>query len=99
MESREHGGPLVARSALMGVLVSGLTTITGFGTLLLAQHRGIYGLGLLLTLGSVTSLIAALIVLPVLLQILERRRRRPPADPSRPSRGEPAEPALERGRP
>jgi hopanoid biosynthesis associated RND transporter like protein HpnN len=69
VEGREHGGALVARSTLMGVLVSGLTTITGFGTLMMADHRGIYGLGLLLTLGSVTSLIAALVVLPVLLRL------------------------------
>jgi hopanoid biosynthesis associated RND transporter like protein HpnN len=69
IEGREHGGALVARSTIMGVLVSGLTTITGFGTLLMAHHQGIYGLGLLLTLGSVTSLIAALVVLPVLLRL------------------------------
>ena len=69
MEGREHGGALVARSTIMGVFVSGLTTLTGFGTLLMAHHRGIYGLGLLLTLGSVTSLIAALVVLPVLLRL------------------------------
>jgi uncharacterized protein len=72
IEGREHGGALVARSTLMGVLVSGLTTITGFGTLMMAHHRGIYGLGLLLTLGSVTSLIAALVVLPVLLRLWHR---------------------------
>ena len=98
MEGREHGGPLVARSAIMGVLVSGLTTITGFGTLLLAHHRGIYGLGLLLTLGSVTSLIAALIVLPVLLRTLERGLRSPAASSPQVG-GAPAEPALERGQP
>jgi uncharacterized protein len=72
MEGRQHGGALVARSTLMGVLVSGLTTITGFGTLMMAHHQGIYGLGLLLTLGSTASLIAALIVLPVLLRLLYR---------------------------
>jgi uncharacterized protein len=82
MEGREHGGVLVARSTLMGVLVSGLTTITGFGTLLMAHHQGIYGLGLLLTLGSVTSLIAALIVLPVLLRLWHPAptARRPPEE-------------------
>jgi uncharacterized protein len=69
MEGRQHGGALVARSTIMGVLVSGLTTITGFGTLMMARHQGIYGLGLLLTLGSAASLIAALIVLPVLLRL------------------------------
>jgi hypothetical protein len=34
---------------------------------MVADHRGIFGLGLLLTLGTATSLVAALIVLPVLL--------------------------------
>ena len=71
IEGREHGGPLVARSTVMGVLVAGLTTIVGFGSLLLAHHRGIYGLGLLLTLGTAASLIASLIVLPVLLRFWE----------------------------
>jgi hopanoid biosynthesis associated RND transporter like protein HpnN len=86
LEGRQHGGVLVARSTLMGVLVSGLTTITGFGTLMMARHQGIYGLGLLLTLGSTASLVAALVVLPVLLRTL----------PSPRPRAAPAEPALER---
>src|SRR5213080_2403599 len=78
MEGRDHGGPLVARSTVMGVLVSGLTTIVGFGSLMIADHRGIFGLGLLLTLGSATSLVAALVVLPVLLRLLHRAPAAPP---------------------
>jgi len=69
MEDRDHGGPLIARSTIMAVLVNGLTTIVGFGSLMIADHRGIFGLGLLLTIGMVTSLIAALVVLPVLLRL------------------------------
>ena len=68
IEGREHGGPLIARSTIMAVLVNGLTTIVGFGSLMLAHHRGIFGLGLLLTLGAVASVVAALIVLPVVLR-------------------------------
>jgi uncharacterized protein len=84
MEDREHGGgPLVARSTVMAVLVNGLTTIVGFGSLMLAQHQGIFGLGLLLTLGAAVSLIAALVVLPVLLRMLAGR----PAAPRRPRLG------------
>src|SRR5439155_1683261 len=56
MEGRDHGGPLIARSTMMAVLVSGLTTIVGFGSLMIADHRGIFGMGLLLTLGTATSL-------------------------------------------
>jgi hopanoid biosynthesis associated RND transporter like protein HpnN len=68
MEGRDHGGAILARSTTAAVLVNGLTTIIGFGSLMLAAHRGIHGLGLLLTLGAASNLIAALVVLPVLLQ-------------------------------
>ncbi len=78
MEAHDHGGPLVARSTVMGVLVAGLTTIVGFGSLMIADHRGIFGLGLLLTLGSATSLVAALVVMPVLLGLLYRTPAAPP---------------------
>jgi predicted RND superfamily exporter protein len=74
MEGRDHGGPLIARSTIMAVLVSGLTTIVGFGGLMMADHRGIFGLGLLLTLGSTMILIAALVVLPVLLRMVQQMR-------------------------
>jgi uncharacterized protein len=70
MEDREHGGgPLIARSTMMAVFINGLTTVVGYGSLMLAAHRGIYGLGLLLTLGTTASLVAALVVLPVLLRL------------------------------
>jgi len=72
LESREHGGPRLARSTVMGVLFNGLTTIAGFGSLLIAQHRGVWSLGLLLVIGSTTTLIASLVVLPPLLHLAER---------------------------
>lgn len=75
MEGREQGGPLVARSTVMAVLVNGLTTIVGFGSLMIAHHRGIFGLGLLLTLGMVATLTASLVVLPVMLRLGEPSRR------------------------
>ena len=78
MEARDHGGPLLARSTVMAVLVAGLTTIVGFGSLMIADHRGIFGLGLLLTLGTATSLIAALVVLPVLLRLMYQAPAAPP---------------------
>ena len=34
-----------------GIMVAALTTILGFGTLMIAQHRGLASLGLALTLG------------------------------------------------
>src|SRR5207244_13259198 len=75
---RCHGAPHYAAITGIGVLVSGLTTIVGFVSLMIADHRGIFGLGLLLTLGSATSLVAALVVLPVLLRLLHRAPAAPP---------------------
>jgi len=80
LSSMQSGPPqstLIPRSTLGAVLMSGLTTIAGFGSLLVASHRGIFGLGLLLTLGTVTILIASLIVLPTLLLILAHRTSHP----------------------
>jgi len=76
LEARADGGPPFARSTVLAVAFNGLSTITGFGTLMAAHHRGMWSLGLLLTLGSVTSLIAALVVLPVLVHLLDA----PPTD-------------------
>ncbi|MDR1360216.1 MAG: MMPL family transporter, partial [Deltaproteobacteria bacterium] len=47
-----------------GVLLSGLTTISGFGSLLLAEHPALFSLGLTVTLGLAAALAAALWLLP-----------------------------------
>jgi hypothetical protein len=69
-EGRDTGGPTLAQSTVMAVVLNGFTTMAGFGCLMVAHHRGIFGLGLLLTVGMVASLIASLAVLPALLRIL-----------------------------
>ena len=48
---------------------------------MIADHRGIFGLGLLLTLGTITSLVAALVVLPVLLKLMPGRTATATAHP------------------
>jgi len=73
LEGRDHGGPLVARSTVMAVALSGVSTMVGFGSLMIARHQGIYSLGLLLTLGSACGLFAALVVLPVILRLITKR--------------------------
>jgi hopanoid biosynthesis associated RND transporter like protein HpnN len=69
----DAAAPLIAQSTMMGVLVAGLCNIAGFGSLMLADHRGIFGLGLFITLGTASSLVAALIVVPVLLRMCAPR--------------------------
>jgi hopanoid biosynthesis associated RND transporter like protein HpnN len=75
-EGRETGGPPLPRSGVLAVLLNGLTTIGGFGSLMVASHQGIFGLGLLLTIGATVSLVASLVVTPVLLQMFIGRRPR-----------------------
>jgi hopanoid biosynthesis associated RND transporter like protein HpnN len=69
-EGRDTGGPRLAQSTAMAVLLNGFTTMAGFGSLLVAHHRGIFGLGLLLTVGMIASLLSSLLVLPALLRIV-----------------------------
>jgi len=80
MEGRAHGGPLVARSTVMGVALNGITTMVGFGSLMVAAHQGIFGLGLLLTIGAGCGLVASLVVLPVILRLTTREAEAPAAE-------------------
>ena len=56
-----------------------LTTIVGFGSLMVSSHPGIYGVGLVVALGVGSVLVASLTALPGLLALLARRTAaRPP---------------------
>jgi predicted RND superfamily exporter protein len=60
----------LAKSTAKAVTLAALTGIVGFGSLMIAGHRGIYSLGLLVALGISSVLIASLTTLPSLLAIL-----------------------------
>ena len=64
---------LLARSTGKAVLVSGLTTIAGFGSLMIAQHRGISSLGFVMAIGTATCMLAGVTVLPAILNLLSER--------------------------
>lgn len=66
-----------------GIAVAALTTILGFGTLMLARHRGMAGMGLVLALGVTFCMVAALVLLPALLRWSDMRQLKQPA-PVRP---------------
>jgi hypothetical protein len=68
-------------STCKGVALASLTTTVGFASLMIARHRGIQSLGLLLTLGTVCVLVASFTVLPGLPGILTGRRRAPAPAP------------------
>ena len=71
-EERTPG--ILSRSTGKAVLVSGLTAIAGFGSLMLAKHQGIYSLGCVMASGIATCMIAGLAFLPALLSLLGRRK-------------------------
>jgi hypothetical protein len=62
------------RSTGTGILVAGLTTLLGFGTLMLSSHRGLSGLGFILSLGVAGSMLTALVFLPAGLKLWSERR-------------------------
>ncbi len=65
------------RETYRGILVSTLTTMLGFGTLVLAEHAGLARLGLVLALGSAVLLVTFLVFVPAFLAILPARVRTP----------------------
>ena len=71
--AEEEHPSILARSTGKAVLVSALTAIAGFGSLMLAQHRGIRSLGYIMSTGIATCMIVGLTFLPAILNILSRR--------------------------
>ncbi len=82
--AEEQTPSILAKSTGKAVLVSGLTTIAGFGSLALAKHRGIESLGYVMATGVATCMFAGLTFLPALLNLLmqnrSQKKNRPSAD-------------------
>ncbi|MBR5738282.1 MAG: MMPL family transporter [Verrucomicrobia bacterium] len=70
----EEGRPIVlANSTGLAVIISALTTIAGFGSLMLGKHQGIQSLGFVMGIGTLMCMIAALTILPAIMILLNRR--------------------------
>ena len=88
--AEEQTPSILARSTGKAVLVSGLTSMAGFGSLMLAQHQGIYSLGCVMTTGLATCMVAGLTFLPALLNLQMRPQatiEQPSADNARSTLG------------
>ena len=68
-EETEKTINILSKSTGRGVILSSLTTMIGFGSLMVADHQGIYSLGMVLTLGVGCCLIASITLLPAILQL------------------------------
>ena len=62
-----EGWVLVAGSTGQSVTLFSLTTMVGFGSLMVARYYGVFSMGLLLTLAVGSVLLASLAVVPLLL--------------------------------
>ena len=71
--AEEKNPRILAKSTGKAVLVSALTTVSGFGSLILGRHRGISSLGLIMAVGTATCMLAGLTFLPALLNLLGQR--------------------------
>ncbi len=89
--AEEKSPGILAKSTGKAVLVSALTTIVGFGSLIPAKHQGIAGLGYIMAVGTTTCMVAALTLLPAILRLLvargwQLRRDKKPSDETGSSR-------------
>lgn len=76
---RETGGLDVRRAVAAtgkAIFFTSLTTALSFGCLLLTNHTGLAGLGLLVSLGVAACFVTSITVLPAILQLVVERRQR-----------------------
>lgn len=59
----------ISSSTSMSVILTSLTTILSFGTLMLAEHRGLQSLGMVLAIGTTCCWLTSLLVLPAMLNL------------------------------
>lgn len=69
-EAGKFSNELMQQSVGPAVTLTSLTTMASFATLCFATHRGIQGLGLIMTIGTATILLGTIIVLPIILKLI-----------------------------
>lgn len=71
---REDGeATFYGKSTGRAVMLSALTAVIAFASLLIGAHRGIRSLGLVMSIGVIACLLASLALLPALLEIAKRK--------------------------
>ena len=68
-EEEDKQASILGKSTGQAVLLSSLTTMIGFGSMMVANHYGVFSLGMVLTLGVFNCLIASVTFLPALLKL------------------------------
>ncbi|NLY00357.1 MAG: MMPL family transporter [Rhodopirellula sp.] len=74
---RQSGRYRISASTASAILITSLTTMIGFGSLMIACHQGLQSLGRVLTIGVSCCLFNSFIVLPAILTLVTRNRPEP----------------------
>jgi hopanoid biosynthesis associated RND transporter like protein HpnN len=75
---RQTGPYRISASMLNALTLTATTSMVGFGCLMIARHRGLFSLGLVLTLGIGSCLLVSTLLLPAVLNLLAGRSRAVP---------------------
>ncbi len=79
-EFREQPGRYrMSPGTAVAVVVDALTTIVGYGAMMIASHQGLQSLGRVLTIGITCCLFTSMVMLPALLTWITRNRPQPEA--------------------
>jgi predicted RND superfamily exporter protein len=68
----QRGAYRMSASTMNAIVLTSLTSMIGFGSMMLAAHRGLYSLGLVLVLGIGNCLFVSLVLLPAILAVTRR---------------------------
>lgn len=72
-ENERHNMRVAVERTGRAIMVTGLTTIFGFGSLTFASFRGIREIGVLAIIGTLCTLFAALFLLPAVLRLMDSK--------------------------
>ena len=70
LESSKDATSPLACSTGKAIVLTSLTSMVGFGSLMVAKHTGIFSLGVVATTAVGCALIATLVILPLILHLL-----------------------------
>jgi hopanoid biosynthesis associated RND transporter like protein HpnN len=83
-EFREQKGRYrMSAGTAVAVMVDALTTIVGYGAMMIATHQGLYSLGRVLTITVTACLVNSMVILPAVLTLLSRNRKETPVAPEK----------------
>ncbi|MDR2754271.1 MAG: MMPL family transporter [Planctomycetaceae bacterium] len=78
--NKKHRLYRMTGSTATSILITSLTTMVGFGSMMIASHRGLQSLGRVLVIGVTCCLITSIIILPILLSLWTRHEVVPDND-------------------